>query len=131
MPASLKITALYAAPNALLMLALGLNVVRNRFGTRTPILDGGNVRMIRAIRAHGNNTEYVPTVLILLGLVEWLGGAALLIHAIGIALTSGRVLHAAALLRSTGPGTLRAAGMLLTWGAMLAGAVASLLLAVG
>lgn len=130
MPASLKITALYAAFNALLMLALGLNVVRNRFRTHTPILDGGNVQMIRAVRAHGNNTEYVPTVLILLGLVEWMGGAPLLVHAIGIGLSAGRLLHATALLRSTGPGRLRGAGMLLTWSAMLAGAFSVLVLAI-
>jgi uncharacterized membrane protein YecN with MAPEG domain len=124
MPPTLNIVAVYAALNALLMLALGLNVVRNRFGTRTPILDGGKPEMIRAVRAHGNNTEYVPTALILLGLVAWLGGGALVVHAIGATLTAGRVLHAAALLRSTGPGRLRGAGMLLTWGSMLSGIIA-------
>ena len=126
MTPALKITALYAALNALLMLVLSLNVVRNRLGTRTPILDGGKPPMIAAVRAHGNNTEYVPMVLILLGFVEWLGGSPPLVHTIGGMLTAGRIVHATALLRSTGPGALRGAGMFLTWGSMLVGIVAIL-----
>jgi uncharacterized membrane protein YecN with MAPEG domain len=124
MPPALKITAIYAALNALLMLGLSINVVRNRLGTRTPILDGGKPPMIAAVRAHGNNIEYVPTALILLGLVEWLGGSPPLAHTIGGMLTAGRIAHAAALLRSTGPGALRGAGMFLTWGSMLTGILA-------
>jgi uncharacterized protein len=123
-PPELKIAGLYAAFNALLMLALGVNVVRNRFRTRTPILDGGKPEMIRAVRAHANNTEYVPAALILLGFVAALGGGAFAVHAIGATLTAGRLLHATALLRSSGPGALRGAGMLLTWGSMLSGILA-------
>ena len=93
MPLVLKMTALYVVLNAAIMLALATNVIRMRYRTRTRFGDTGNPEMMRAVRAHGNNTEYVPIALILLVLAHNLGGSLLLIHAIGLPLTVGRVLH--------------------------------------
>ena len=126
MPLVLKMTALYIALNAAIMVALAANVIRMRYLTRTRSGDAGNPGMMRAVRAHGNNTEYVPIALILLLLTHNLGGGLPLIHAIGLPLTVGRVLHATGFLAHrhetpTGHSQLRLAGMILTFCAILVG----------
>jgi hypothetical protein len=112
----------YAALNALLMLALSMRVVQARLKTNTAIGDGGNPAMAAPLRAHANSAEYVPMALLLLwALASPLGRSIWLIHAMGIILTLGRVLHAIGLSRSTGPSPLRFAGMVLTWLAYVVG----------
>ncbi|HEY6578349.1 MAG TPA: MAPEG family protein [Rhizomicrobium sp.] len=112
----------YAALNALILLALSMRVVGARFRTQTPIGDGGKPEMAAPLRAHANNAEYVPTLLILLwALASPLGRSIWLIHGIGATFTIGRLLHAIGLSRSTGPSALRFAGMVLTWIAYVVG----------
>jgi len=107
--------ALYAATNALIMLVLGVLVVRARVKTRTEIGDGGNPAMMAAVRAHANNTEYVPVALLLMLILIPLRANAYVIHAIGATLTIGRLLHAFGLSRNVGTSLPRFLGMLLTW----------------
>jgi hypothetical protein len=112
----------YAAVNALIMLVLSMLVVRARVRTQTPIGDGGKPEMAGPLRAHANNAEYVPIALILLwALATPLGRSIWLIHGMGVPLTVGRILHAIGLTGSTGPSTLRLAGMALTWIAYIVG----------
>jgi len=126
MPLVLKKTALYIVLNGATMVALAANVIRMRYRTRTRFGDASNPEMLCAIRAHGNNTEYVPIALILMILAHSLGAGLPLIHAIGLPLTVGRALHATGfLLRAhetpTGHSYLRMAGMILTFFAILVG----------
>jgi uncharacterized membrane protein YecN with MAPEG domain len=126
MPLVLKITALYIVLNAAIMLALAINVIRMRYRTRTRFGDAGNPQMMRAMRAHGNNTEYVPIALIILLLMHSLGGGLRLIHAVGLPLTVGRILHGLGFLEhghetSTGHSYLRRSGMILTLLAIVIG----------
>src|SRR6266550_1831536 len=135
MPLVLKMTALYIVLNAAIMLALAANVIRMRYRTRTRFGDTGNPEMMRAIRAHGNNTEYVPIALILLLLAHSLGAGLPLIHSIGLHLTVGRVLHGLGFLTRryetpTGHCYLRLAGMILTFFAILVGILGCLRLVV-
>ena len=135
MPLVLKMTALYIALNAAIMVALAANVIRMRYRTRTRFGDSGNPEMLRAIRAHGNNTEYVPIALILLFLVHRLGGGLPLIHAIGLSLTVGRLLHGIGFLARahetpTSHSYLTMAGMILTFFAILVGILGCLQLIV-
>ena len=135
MPLVLKMTALYIVLNAAIMVAFAANVIRMRYHTRTRFGDSNNPEMMRAIRAHGNNTEYVPIALILFFLAQHLGASLLLIHAIGLPLTVGRVLHGLGfLLRGqetpTGHSHLRLAGMILTFFAILVGILGCLRLVV-
>ena len=135
MPLVLKMTALYIALNAAIMVALAANVIRMRYRTRTRFGDAGKLQMMRAIRAHGNNTEYVPIALILLLLAHSLGAGLALIHAIGLPLTVGRILHAAGFLAPgqetpAGHSQLRMAGMILTFFAILVGILGCLRLVV-
>jgi uncharacterized membrane protein YecN with MAPEG domain len=112
----------YVALNALIMLVLSILVVRARVSTQTEIGDGGKAAMAGPLRAHANNAEYVPTALLLMAaLATPLGASIWLIHGVGAPLTIGRLIHAIGLTRSTGTGTLRFIGMILTWIAFIVG----------
>ena len=65
-----KITLLFASLHVLLMLALAMPVVLHRNTHKIGIGDGGDKRLARKIRVHGNFVEYVPFALLLLGLLE-------------------------------------------------------------
>jgi len=115
-----KIVALYAGINILLLLGLGLATALTRQRRRVVLGDGGDDAMRRMIRAHGNAAEYIPAGIAGLVLLAWLEPAtpAWLIHAAGLTLTAGRVLHAGGLLM--GPLNIgRMAGMLLTFASYL------------
>jgi hypothetical protein len=119
----------YVALNALIMLVLSVLVSRARVATQTMIGDGGgNPAMTGPLRAHANNTEYVPMALLLMwAMVSPLGalggGSIWLIHGVGLPLTIGRILHGWGLHTSTGPTTLRFIGIILTWIAFIVGIV--------
>jgi len=120
------VSAIYAALCALLLLVLSANVVRLRFRFQVGLGSGGQPVLGRAIRAQGNFIEYVPLTLLLLVLFELGGGVLWFIHLAGCALLAGRLLHPLGLARSSGRSMGRQAGMLLTWAAMLALALANL-----
>ncbi|HSM95783.1 MAG TPA: MAPEG family protein [Rhizomicrobium sp.] len=114
----------YAALNALVMLVLGVLVTRARVTYRVDIGDGGVPQVAGPLRAHANNTEYVPMALLLVwALASPLGGSIWLIHGVGGTLTLGRILHALGLSQSTGPSTLRLVGIMLTWISFIVGIV--------
>jgi uncharacterized membrane protein YecN with MAPEG domain len=119
----------YAAINALLMLVLSVLVVRARVKTQTLIGDGGKPAMAGPLRAHANNTEYTPMALLLMWALMPLGGSVWLIHAIGVPLTLGRIVHSIGLTKNTGTSTFRFLGMILTWIAYIIAIVAVLWLA--
>ena len=106
------------------MLVLSILVVRARVATQTDIGDGGKPAMAGPLRAHANNAEYVPMALLLMwALVTPLGSSIWLIHGVGAPLTIGRIVHAIGLSNSTGVGTMRFIGMILTWIAFIVGIV--------
>lgn len=107
--------AFYAALNALIMLVLGMLVVRARVKTRTEIGDGDNPLMVGPLRAHANNTEYVPMAIILMMIMYALGEGAIVLHVVGATLTLGRLLHGFGLSRNVGTSVSRLVGMLSTW----------------
>jgi uncharacterized membrane protein YecN with MAPEG domain len=118
----------YVAVNALIMLVLSVLVSRARVATQTTIGDGGGLpQMTGPLRAHANNTEYVPMALLLLwALVSPLAGISAsiwLVHGVGAPLTIGRILHGIGMHTSTGPTTLRLIGILLTWISFIVGIV--------
>ena len=115
----MHITGIYAAISALLLIVLSFRVIRLRLSTRTGIGDGGNQDLARCIRVHANAVEYLPLALLLLLLIEWNQTLPMIVHAFGIVLVVGRVLHAIGLSRSAGSSPARFIGMLLTLLAML------------
>jgi hypothetical protein len=125
----IAMVAFYAAINALIMVVLGMLVVRARVKTRTEIGDNGDPAMIGPLRAHANNTETVPMAIVLMVLMLGLQASVGVIHAVGITLTLGRLLHAVGLSRSVGTSMPRLLGMILTWAAYFIAIVAVLWLA--
>jgi len=110
-----SMVAFYAAVNALIMLVLGMLVVRARVKTRTEIGDGADPALLGPLRAHANNTEYVPMGIILLLMLLGLQANIWIIHAVGGTLTLGRLLHGIGLSRNVGASMPRLLGMVLTW----------------
>ncbi len=117
------IVTFYAGLNGLIALVLALLVVRLRVKTKTDLGTGGHLTLEQAIRAHGNFIEYVPIILLLLLLLELCGTRPIVLHALGAALTVGRLLHAWGLHTTPGESAGRAAGIFLTWATLLIAAV--------
>jgi len=90
------VTPIYAGLLALLFFVLSLRVVKLR-GHGASLGDGGNPLLLRRIRAHGNFAEYVPFILLMMGMLELSHFSSYLLHALGVTLVIARLLHAYAL----------------------------------
>lgn len=123
----IQISAFYAALAALWLILMGLLVVRERWRARVGIGTGGDSRLEIAQRIHGNAAEWLPMSVVLILVLELLAAPIWLLHALGVALVLGRVLHALGLKRSRGPSWERSAGLLLTWLTLLVGSGACML----
>ncbi len=115
----LPVSSLYIALNLILAVLLAINVVRIRAKYKIDMLHGDNIEMLKKLRAHGNNVEYVPYALIGLIALEVMGTGSNWLHGLGIALTTARVFHAQGLYRSTGTSVGRFVGTTVTWLVML------------
>jgi len=115
----LTITALYASLLALVFLGLSFNIIRLRFKLKVGVGDGGEKQLIKAIRIHGNFSEYIPLALILLASYELSGANSLWLHVLGATLLTGRVLHAVGLSKSIGTSMPRFIGMISTFVVLL------------
>ena len=110
----MRITGLYAALAALLIIILAVRVMLRRTSAKIGIGDGGDHELHKRIRAHANAVEYLPIGLILLLLVELNQTTIMLVHVFGICLLLGRTLHALGLSRSSGIGVGRGLGIVLS-----------------
>ncbi|HTO69394.1 MAG TPA: MAPEG family protein [Myxococcota bacterium] len=117
------ITALWAGLLGLLMLFLATRVVQLRASQNIIFGDGGNAVMLQRIRVHGNFTEYVPMILLLMLLLELNGASALLLHVLGGGLFVARLLHAFGLSQSTGTTFGRFVGAVATFVLLLSASV--------
>lgn len=113
---ALPAAALWSGANLLLMLLLGLNVTRVRRKVRVGVGSGDSPELLRAIRAHGNNTEYVPGLVAAMMLMALLGYSSLAVGSVGAALLVARLLHAHGIKRLDAelPAT-RVVGNVVTW----------------
>jgi uncharacterized membrane protein YecN with MAPEG domain len=85
--------------------------------------DGGDTMMLRRIRGHANFAEYVPLILLMMGLLEIGGQAKWSIHALGGMLLIGRLLHGYAFAFTPSFVFGRSAGIALTFLSLLGGGV--------
>ena len=115
--AQLNALSLWVGLNLLLTLLLALNVVRNRFKAQGD--SGDPVTSEKAVRAHGNNTEYVPGILIGLGLMAMTGTSAQTINILGGTLFVVRIFHAYGIQQSKVPNIFGLVGNFGTWLTML------------
>ena len=112
----LEIAALYAGVNILILLVLAVLVVSGRRKHKITLGDGGNEVFTRAVRAHANAAEYIPAGLVGILILALMDPASplWLLHAAGISLTLGRILHGFGL--HTGVLNFgRMFGVVLTW----------------
>jgi uncharacterized membrane protein YecN with MAPEG domain len=117
-----RVTPIYAAICAALMIALAARVVRMRGKYGVGIGAGTEPVMERAIRVHANFAENVPMALLLLALAELQGASAIVLYALGAALVVSRVFHAQGLSAFPGRSFGRFVGTALCWTAMLVNA---------
>jgi uncharacterized protein len=127
---ALAVSTAYAAFLALLYVGLSSRVIRRRRAAQVAIGTGGLPELERAARVHANFAEYAPIGLLLLLLLEAGGAPAAALHAAGIALTAGRVVHAYGVSREAEDFRFRVAGMALTLTTIAVLAVALLLRAI-
>lgn len=109
------ITGLYAGILALLFIALCFNVIRKRLSFGIGIGHGDNHELKKAIRIHANFAEHVPLALILIALCDYTQFNPYFIHAMGVSLVIGRLLHAYGLSKTSVRSTGRTLGVLLTY----------------
>ena len=119
------VATLYAGILGALGLVLAARVIAGRVKHAVEIGDAGKEDMTLRIRAFGNFVEYVPLVLVLLALAEGGGASRWAVHAAGIALIAGRVLHAWGLSQTRRFNALRFVGTNLTFASLLGGASAA------
>ena len=123
-PFAIPHTALYAGLMGLMLVPISAWVSYKRGKTNIWFFDGGNESLGRAIRVQGNFIEYVPMALLLIGIVEWSGGASWIVDALGIALVAARLIHAWGLYAHQNSG--RILGATITWIVLAAGGILSL-----
>lgn len=105
---------LYSGLLGLIGIWLAMNVGKKRQQEKVSIGDGGNTRVVRAMRGQMNFVETVPMALILLMIGAVIGMPVVAIHAGGILLVVGRFLHAVHFTQDDAPGWQRRAGAMLT-----------------
>lgn len=126
--------SLYAALSCLMFITLSVNVIRGRRKNKIAIGDDGNHDMQRRMRAQGNFAEYTPIFLLLLGLAEYNGLPAYVVHGLGVFFLLGRISHAYSILKTEQYGNgqkpsgfgYRICGMVCTF--MVLGILAAMLL---
>lgn len=113
----------YAGILALIYIFLAIRVSRMRGTARAMIGSGGDPRLERAIRAHGNYGEYVPFALLLLGFLEMQRNSSYLLHALCLLLLAGRLIHAYGISQTNEKMPLRITGTLMTQAVFIIAAV--------
>ncbi len=111
---AIMIVGLYAGINALVMWVLFVNALRNRSRSGISFGDGGDEALVRAMRGQANAAENVPIALLLILILALMGAQHWLLHAFGLALTVGRLMHALYFVQHGIPLAFRIIGTVLT-----------------
>lgn len=117
------ITPIYAGFFGIMLVVLSWRVVKLRRkyeGPHHKMNEGGHNEMTAAVRAQGNFTEYLPTALLLMWMLETMQFSPWLIHALGALLIAARLLHVHGLNEPSGKGSTRKLGTRLTWAQIIA-----------
>lgn len=88
----------YASLAAFLVVWLSLNVIKIRHAKQISLGDGGDPDLTKAIAAQTNAIEYLPMAILLLLVLEYNGAPLIVVHALGLLLLVGRLVHAKAIL---------------------------------
>lgn len=121
------ITPIYAIPLTLILLVLSIRIIIERRTEKFAYGNNDSKRIEAKIRAQGNWSEYVPITLLLMLLAELQSAPAFVIHATGLALLIGRLLHGYGMSFNPKFFVGRVYGMLLTFAALAGGVIANLM----
>jgi uncharacterized membrane protein YecN with MAPEG domain len=122
----LVMTAVFASILAFMFIWLSFQVIALRRKNKISLGAGGIEELDRAIRAHGNFSEYVPLGLFLIGALELNGAPLELVAPLGIVLVLGRLFHAKGINEPAPAFTNRVRGMKLTFAALGSSAIANI-----
>lgn len=117
------IIAFYGGLLAILYIYLSLIVIKQRRSKKVGIGFGEDKHLHQVIRVHSNFAEYVPIAMILMLVSELNQGNYWFLHACGVTLLFGRLLHAYGLRHHVGKSWQRFSGVLMTFIVILALAV--------
>ncbi|MGB3246527.1 MAG: MAPEG family protein [Sulfitobacter sp.] len=119
-------TALYAALLTLLFITLSWRVIMYRRANSISLGDNDDKALRKRMRAQANFIEYAPLGLILMLITELQSAPEIALHAMGLTLLVGRVLHAVGFSSTPQKMVLRQIGMVLTLGMLVLSALALL-----
>ncbi len=122
----MTVTPFYAGLATLFFVFLSFRVIGMRRAAHVALGDGGDRLLMRRLRAHGNFAEYVPLAIVLMALAELQDTSIWVLHFIGVALIAGRLVHAYGVSQEPERIKLRVAGMVMTFTALISGALANL-----
>ena len=100
-----------------IFIALSFNAAFTRRKSGLAVGEGDNETLLRAVRAHGNFTEFTPMFLISLFLIDHISKNCEYILIIGSGFILGRISHATSMFLKKG--ILRITGMFLTFTPLL------------
>lgn len=123
----MMITPLYGAILALVFITLSIRTIILRGRHEVALGHGNAEELLRAIRVHGNFAEYVPLALLLIWMLESIGGSIWLIHGLAILLLTGRLIHAYGVMQTDENLKFRVVGMVMTFTTLLIAAAGILL----
>ena len=95
-----------------IFIALSINAAFTRRKSGLAVGEGDNETLLRAVRAHGNFTEFTPMFLISLIVVDQLSKNCDYVGILGLLFVIGRISHALSMFLKKG--ILRVIGMMLT-----------------
>jgi len=124
------VTSIFTAILTLFYLVLTLRIITIRETHKVSLGDGGVDELQRAIRAHGNFAEYVPIALICLACLEGNGAPWWITVPLGIAIVTGRVLHALGMSEAKSDFRYRVKGMKFTINTLMVMVLLNICLAV-
>lgn len=116
------ITALYAALNAVLNVALAMRVSNLRRRDKVSLGTGESNDLLVAVRTHANSAEFVPFALLMMLIAELCGGSEMWLHVYGGLLFVSRIAHVVGMPMKA-PNVWRVLGNAVTWGAIVVASV--------
>lgn len=122
--------SLYTGLLILLGIALQVRVIRIRRSKLIGVGHGNDRELEKAVRVHGNLVENAGFGIAALILLAATAASIFIIHAVGLLMLVGRVLHAIGLSGSAGTSAGRVGGMVLTFASLILASVTLIVRAV-
>ena len=124
----LPITMLFTGLLGLLFMFHTVRVILARRSSHINLGIGDSDALLRTVRIHGNFSEYVPLLILIMALLELSVVSETALYAFGTSVVVGRLLHFYGIYSPATPGIARIIGMVLTFIPLILGSVWLILL---